>query len=86
MHNWLIGTLKRIMGLSQGTEKTKGELEVSGFMDNLLVHHIVVFGMLTIAYRCSPYLCWGLHSHWFPVVGMVINPIVAVYIPIRIFY
>ena len=25
----------------------------------------------------------GLNSHWFPVVGMVINPIVGVYIPIR---
>ena len=27
-------------------------------------------------------LCWDLNSHCFPMVGMVINPIVGVYIPI----
>ena len=27
-------------------------------------------------------MCWGLNSHCFPIVGMVINHIVGVYIPI----
>ena len=27
-------------------------------------------------------MCWGLNSHCFPMVGMVINLIVGVYIPI----
>ena len=30
----------------------------------------------------STHLCWGLNSHCFPMVGMVINLIVGVYIPI----
>ena len=25
-------------------------------------------------YICIYYMCWGLNSHWLPVVGMVINP------------
>ena len=28
----------------------------------------------------TPYLCWGLNSHCVPVVGMVINLVVVVYI------
>ena len=32
--------------------------------------------------RLFLYMCQGLKSHCFPMVGMVINPIVGVYIPI----
>ena len=37
MHNWLIGTPKRIMGLSQGTEKTKGKFRY--FLHSVLVEY-----------------------------------------------
>ena len=30
----------------------------------------------------NTHMCWGLNSHYFHVVGMVINPIVGVYMPI----
>ena len=41
-------------------------------------HRLTLVDDDTPAYR----LCWGLNSHCFPMVGMVINLIVGVYIPI----
>ena len=40
-------------------------------MENPFVERTMIF-----------YMCWGLNSHCFPMVGMVINLLVGVYVPI----
>ena len=65
-------------------ENNWGEVETSNKKKTPATNNLEDSGLKMVLFDFSKFeidMCWGLNSHCFPMVGMVINLIVGVYIP-----